>query len=471
MRTVAWGPAGAIAAAVCAGLFWITILPPLQGPDEEGHFSYTQWIVERGEIPWYPKGASIPEAKKPYSPEVAVAEKWAGVEPLLANPSARPLWTGADRAIWSARDRALPNGSRAAGPPATTFRNPPLYYLYAAVPYELARGGSIFDRLYLMRAANLLLLVLAVGLTWLLAGALGVGRLGQTLAAAAVGLQPQLLNVTATVGPDVLLVVLWTGGIYLGVRLVREPWSPRLALAAAAVVAACALSHPRGAALALPLCAAFLIAAVRGPLARYRRFAPPLTASLLVIGLAVVAFVAGRGTGSAGGFASYLWQFYLPRLGFMTPSIGPPDYGFREAFVDRLWGGFADLEVVQPDWLTTLMFVLTLALLVGLVALAVQRREQLRASWADAVVPLLGVVGLLLVLHLTAYRALLTTPGDPIITGRHVLPLVPIFACGAALLLERLPWKPRRLVAAVALSGVVLVQLGSAGLLLERFYA
>jgi hypothetical protein len=214
---------------------------------------------------------------------------------------------------------------------------------------------------------------------------------------------------------------------------------------------------------------ALVIAAVRGPLARFRRFALPLAAVLVVAGLAVVAILAGRGPGSAGGFASYLWQFYLPRLGFMTPSIGPSDYGFREVFVDRLWGGFADLEVVQPDWLTTLMFALTLALLVALVALAIRRRE--RVDWAVAAVPLLGVAGLMLVLHLTAYRALLTTPGDPIITGRHVLPLVPVFACAAALLLERLPWKPRRLVAAVALSGVVLVQLGSAGLLLERFYA
>jgi hypothetical protein len=52
-----------------------------------------------------------------------------------------------------------------------------------------------------------------------------------------------------------------------------------------------------------------------------------------------------------------------------------------------------------------------------------------------------------------------------------VLPLVPTFACTAALLFESLPWRPRRLVAALALTGVVLLQLGSAGLLVERFYA
>ena len=113
-----------LAAAAFAALFWLTVLPPLQGPDEEGHFAYSQWIVERGAIPWHPGGVSIPNGQKPYSPEVAVAEKQAGLEPLLANLAARPLWTGADRAIWSAADRALPPGSRAHGPPSATFRNP-----------------------------------------------------------------------------------------------------------------------------------------------------------------------------------------------------------------------------------------------------------------------------------------------------------------------------------------------------------
>ena len=48
-------------------------------------------------------------------------------------------------------------------------------------------------------------------------------------------------------------------------------------------------------------------------------------------------------------FASYLWQFYLPRLPFMNDSIGP-DYGARIAYVETFFGVFASLEVRWPQF-------------------------------------------------------------------------------------------------------------------------
>src|SRR4051812_27381020 len=40
-------------AATVEALAWMVVLPPLQGPDEIGHFAYTERIVETGSIPWY----------------------------------------------------------------------------------------------------------------------------------------------------------------------------------------------------------------------------------------------------------------------------------------------------------------------------------------------------------------------------------------------------------------------------------
>ena len=83
-------------------------------------------------------------------------------------------------------------------------------------------------------------------------------------------------------------------------------------------------------------------------------------------------------------FVSYLWQFYLPRLGFMDPSISP-GWGVKEAFVDRLFGGFAQLEVAPPDgcYRVAVGAVALIALaVVGVVARrrALARRPESRSS-------------------------------------------------------------------------------------------
>src|SRR5262249_20594885 len=48
--------------------------------------------------------------------------------------------------------------------------------------------------------------------------------------------------------------------------------------------------------------------------------------------------------------ASYVWQFYLPRLPFMDPSIGGT-YAVQDAWVRTFIGSFGSLEIEFPRWI------------------------------------------------------------------------------------------------------------------------
>jgi hypothetical protein len=166
-----------------------------------------------------------------------------------------------------------------------------------------------------------------------------------------------------------------------------------------------------------------------------------------------------------------VWQFYLPKLSSMRPAIGPSGYNWHHAFSDRLWGGFAHLEVVPPADLADALFTAVRVGLVLLVVALVVKRRSLRREAATAVVFGAALVALALMLHLIAYRALIGNPGDPVITGRYLLPLIPLFGVAIGIVIKALPRVAAAPAAGVLLGAGVALQLTSAGLLLERFYA
>jgi hypothetical protein len=458
-----------VAVALVEGLTWICLLPPMQGPDETGHVSYTQKIVEARSIPWRAVGWAPAEGTPAMSTEMEQAVYAAGIPPSWGQPAGQPAATAEDERRWEALDRALDQDDRADGGFTSSMANPPLYYLYQGVPYLVTYPASVFDRAFAMRLANLPLLVAVVVFTWLVAGELFRKRRWlQTLATAAVVVQPQLIHMTAVVSPDVALAAIWAAALYAMIRLVEQgPSRGRLGWVVALVLASC-LTQPRGLALVVPALLAVALS-LRG---RQRRTALAVLGAAYVAGAVVLVDYAVRG--DLAGFrlrqlGSYLWQFYLPRLDFMTPSIGP-DWGVGDVFVDRFFGGFAQLEVELPEALLSAIAIGALVVaalaVVGLVAhrRALSRRRDL------VVVCGLAAVAYLLLIHAVAFRGLLVGP-DPAITGRYLLPLIPLYGAGMALAVS---W-PRREVAiglgVVLLAGLTWLQLAAFGLLFERFYA
>jgi hypothetical protein len=62
-------------------------------------------------------------------------------------------------------------------------------------------------------------------------------------------------------------------------------------------------------------------------------------------------------------------------------------------------------------------------------------------------------------------------PGDPIITGRYLLPLVALLGIAVAMVAAVLPALMRAAYSGLVLAAGVALQVISLGLLVERFYA
>jgi len=462
--------------ALVEALAWTIALPPTQGPDEISHLAYTQRIVEAGEIPYQRSDPAVPG--QPYSSELSTALTIGDIAPLYANPAARAPGSAVDERIWGEADAELAPGSRANGGFTSAMKNPPLYYLYAAPWYAAAHFATIWDRALVMRLANIPAFLAIVIFTWLLAGEL-LGRSRpwlQTLAAGAAALQPQLVHMTAVANPDVFLSALWTAALYVGVLLVKRGPSRGLVAWMLGLAAAGILTHGRGLALAVVAVVALALS-----LWRFRR-----PASRRARTLAIVATGAAVGAGALGLFwyamrgdpsasrvreaASYLWQFYLPKLGFMAEGLRS-DWGVRDVYIDRFFGPFGQLEVTFSvallDALSVLARVFAVLALVG----AMMMHKRLRARW-DAVLVLGGAfVASMTLLHVEAYRSLSAGSPDPILTGRYLLPLIGLYGVGIALAIAWLPRRAGVAAGAVVLMGLALLQMSGMGILVERFYA
>lgn len=466
-----------LAIALVEGLVWCIVLPPLQGPDEVSHFAYVQKIAETGSIPW--RSGPPAEPGYAYSTEVGVAGVCSGITGLEQNPAARAPASTIDERICFGDLNRLPASARSDGGFTSADKNPPLYYLYETVPYLAFRGATFFTRSFVLRLANLPLLLALVLFTWLLSGELLLGLPRgpalRALASAAVVLNPQLTQMTATVNPDLLLAALWTAGLWLSVSIVRHGATRVRVAWLIAVCVMAGFTQGRGLPLLAPAALALAVAWWRRR-ARSRRAGAGFVATGAVVVLAGAYLLLRYAIRDdvtlprVEGFLSYLWQFYLPRLGFMSATIHP-GYGVRQVFIDRFLGTFAQLEVsFSPATLDFLSRAAEVTAVAAIVGLAVHRRRVARAPWALAVLAV-GAVGYLIMLHAVAYSALLNFSGDPIITGRYLLPLLCLYGVGIALALSWLPRVLAALLGGAAVAGLAVLQLSALAIVVERFYA
>jgi hypothetical protein len=84
---------------------------------------------------------------------------------------------------------------------------------------------------------------------------------------------------------------------------------------------------------------------------------------------------------------------------------------------------------------------------------------------------LAAAAGVLLQVHLQAFRDLLVDHSDPVITGRYLLPLLPILGIVIAAVLRALPRRAFAAAGGATFAACVLLQLAAFGATLIRFYA
>jgi 4-amino-4-deoxy-L-arabinose transferase-like glycosyltransferase len=381
------------------GTVWALAVPPWQVPDESAHFAYVQSFSETLRIPNLPGN----RRRKMASADQTLAQSSVNLDAMAWSPTWAPGdWSRADWAQYLSTER-LRSPSKANGGGTNPATYPPLYYLYAAVPYWLDHGGTEFGRLYLIRLFGVLLLDLTALGGWLLAGEIfGKRRAPQLVCGAVAGLMPMCTFMATGVNTDALLTPLWAFAIWLGVRVMRRGGRQRDMLALCGVTAAALLTKTTSYALLPPLGVALAVTwwqtprDVRGPLLRRMRSA------LLVLLVPVIGWLAlarglglpssgaiyppgSKNTASITGFLSYLWQFYLPRLPFMKLS---PLEGTSAAY--RIWigsgiGQFGWLTVLLPRWVYTWALAIAVALACSTIAICFGFRQRplvtLIAGW------------------------------------------------------------------------------------------
>lgn len=444
-------------------------MPPFAVPDESGHFGYVQSLVERGERP-----EAEPEGGRFFSSE----ERFAiGVTRTparqLVDPAYKPAWEPYAEGVWDdLDDKADRDDIDGIGPQSS---HPPLYYAYAAVPYGVASDGDLFDRLFLMRLWSAALLLVTVAATWLLLGELtGRDRTLQLAGAACAGLQPMVTFVSAGVNPDALLFACFAVALWLCVRLLRR--GPSRGAIAGLIAATAAAVLTKAAGLALVPGVVLVLFLLVSPERRRRAGVAVVAgaAALVAAGLLLTRNLADRASvdlraDELGGFLTYLWDFYLPRLPFQHEytalSLDNPAW---TVWVKHVWASFGLLEVQFPGGVYAVLAAVALATLAAAAAAIARGRLELDRR----VVAVFGLTAACLVagVHWVDFQQV-NEDDLRVIQGRYLLPLMPIVAVGVAAGLANLGRRGRQLGAASILAGMALLQLASLGLVAGRYFA
>lgn len=427
---VAWTIAAVAAANAVA---WSLITPAFQVPDEVSHVAYVQRIGETGGPPPNPHRTVL-------SREELVAMTATRYGSIAAPTIEASVWTGLQQRRLLDALHARP-ARRPTVDVGESEPEPPLYYALEAIPYRLARGATLLDRLALMR----LLSALLAGVTALCAflfvreslpgrpWAWAVGGLG-------VAFTPMLGFVSGGVNPDALLFALSAALLLCLARAFRRGVDTRLVLSIGALLAAgllvkvnCAGLVP-GTLLGLALAARRTEGAWNGAVARAVGLA-------LVVGVlpfaAVTAlealawgrpFAVGRprapeSHGGLGAHFSYLWQLFGPRLpGQVRHFARFPLYAYLfKTFV----GAFGVIVVRFPAWayrLAAAGFVL-LGLLAARALAAERAQLRRRRGELAAYATLAGVL-----VALVALSTDLRRNAVEVMQGRYLLPLAALLA-------------------------------------------
>jgi hypothetical protein len=436
-----------LAAVALTGIAWVLVVPPWQVPDEDAHFAYVQTIAELHRRP-ADDGRPALEAQK--SSEQDLAERAAGFLRSYQRLDAHPEWAERPDEEW----RAAPEPSREDGGGANAAGNHlPAYYLYAAVPYLLASGGDVIDRLYATRLFSVPLLLLFAVSAWLLAGeVLGRDRHAQLLAAAIAGLVPMATFVGSAVTPDAMLLPLWGMWFWLAARTLRRlQLRDALFLAGLTVLGVCIKTA------SVALIPGLVWVGLSFLWLRAGRPPPRLRTAVLgaaaVIALGAIAAVAVA-AGTPRQLGAYLWQFYSPVDSGGYTAL--PTWPLRDVWLEGTAGAFGWLEVRFP-WPVYALLALLLAALLAAVL------PRLRVT-PLAVAFVLPAVALLAGLHLTELDMLLSE-GTAFTQGRYLLPLLPLVALAVAAVVRRAA------ISGAVLGGLAAWQLASLAIVMARFDA
>jgi hypothetical protein len=422
--------------AVC----WSVISPPFQVPDEPAHFAYVQRLAETGSLAMA-HGEVFPSAEQAILKDLHNAS-------VLEHPAVGTISSEAAQRTLE-HDLALPyerTGSADAGVAAS---EPPLYYALETIPYGFGSGGTLLDRLAMMRLLSALMGALTAFFAYLfLREALPAVPWAWTVGGLGVALMPLLGMMSGAVNPDALLFAVSAALFYCLARGFRRGTTPGLAAALGAVLAIGFLTKLNFLGLLPGALLGLLVLCVREARTSRQRALRCLGIALGVGGSPIILYIcvnvlSGRPavgvvadalarTGAHGSILkeiSYIWQFYLPRLPGMTPYFR----GFPTTRLDwfnGMVGLYGWLDTAFPRWVYSAALIPAGAIAVLFVNALVKSRHALRARLVEFLVYLAMSLGVLLIIGADDY--LHKIPGE-YAEPRYALPMLALWGAVLAL--------------------------------------
>jgi hypothetical protein len=443
-------------AALLNALTWSLVVPLFQVPDEPAHVAYAQYVAESGKAP------SGRNDRAPFSDE---ERQWVEVmqwKQVSRRSENRPPVTAAGHALLE-RTADESFDRLGAGGYTSITNNPPLYYGLAAVAYRVTPSSSLADRIHAMRLVSVLLAAVTTLFVFLfLRELLPATPWAWTVGALAVAFQPLFGFVSGGVNSDSLLLAA-TAGVFYGLALAfRRGLTARTGILIGACAAAGLLAKINMLGLLPGILLGLLLLIRRAPMEGRREALRGAAWGVGILAGAALVYVAlneavwdrglffgasgasirggpgikGPGdvaTAPAGGIAdavSYAWQFYLPRLPFMTDQFN--NFPLYEVWVKGFIGIFGWLDYGFPKF----VYPLGLWIYVAVVALAavelLSNREAIRSRLSELTTYGVIMIGLLVLTNGNGYSARVGGAGG-FEQARYLLPLLALYGAIVAL--------------------------------------
>ncbi len=436
------------AARVCAlvailnAACWSLITPPFQVPDEPDHVAYVQTLVETGHLPV--KGAPAEFSTEDIYALNDLRQGLVRFKPQEPSISSRAQQQQLERSLTQPLPHGEPlNAGLAAG-------EPPLYYALETIPYRLASGGSLLDRIQLMRLLSALMAGITAFFAFLFVReTLPSAPRAWIVGGLAVALLPALGFISGGVNPESMLIAVSAALLYAFARAFRRGFTLNHALAIGLIAAVGLLTKVNFVSLVPGLFVGLLALTIRAARVDRRAALGALATAVAIACAPALTYVlanAASGSPTLGVLSSaihsqrgsllhelsYIWEFYLPRLPGMH-SYFPGILTTRTLWFDGFVGLYGWVDTAFPGWVYTAALVPASILALLCARALVAARAQLRGRLGELVTYGAMVVGLMVLVGADSYTSEIYGELGPYFEPRYFLPLIPLLGVTLAL--------------------------------------
>ncbi len=413
--------------AVC----WSLISPPFQVPDEPEHVAYVQDLVGNGRLP---VGGDL------FSVEEFVALEDLHLQTVAEQPEHQTISSQAQEEKLERDLRRAESSSEKGAGAGVAASEPPLYYALQAIPYSLGAGGTLLDRIELMRLLSALMAGVTALFTFLFVrealprapSAWAVGGLG-------VALVPLLGFMSGAVTPEPMLYAVTAALFYCLARAFRRGLTRGGAVALGALTAIGLLTKLNFLGIAPGVLLGLIVLSVRAARTQGRSAYASLAIALAIALSPGALYVVRNLTSGAPVFGlipgaiatvhtplaemSYIWQLFLPRLpGMHNDFVGV--FTTRQIWFDWYVGLYGWLDTTFPGWVYELALITTGLILALFLREVIASAGTLRRRAAELAVYCVIGVGLMILVGGDSYDRFPVVDAE-FGQARYLLPLLP----------------------------------------------